>query len=157
MIVSPHALFDWVTFLAQSLPARSVRTFIELLLGAMLTSGRLRHRSLPDVRYAKILDQPLQMAGERKMVVIGAGQSVCAVTAVVVSRGYNSSGYRRHTDSARLKEGVGQSDTPSTRQQAQPSRICSSPVFCQFGDGVQARNQTVYGDSTAEPVRPQRG
>ena len=33
----PRELFDWITFLAQSLPARSVRTFIELLLGAMLT------------------------------------------------------------------------------------------------------------------------
>lgn len=33
----PRALFDWITFLAQSLPPRSVRTFIELLLGAMLT------------------------------------------------------------------------------------------------------------------------
>lgn len=33
----PRALFDWITFLAQSLPTRSVRTFIELLLGAMLT------------------------------------------------------------------------------------------------------------------------
>lgn len=33
----PHELFDWITFLAQCLPLRSVRTFIELLLGAMLT------------------------------------------------------------------------------------------------------------------------
>lgn len=33
----PRELFNWITFLAQSLPARSVRTFIELLLGAMLT------------------------------------------------------------------------------------------------------------------------
>ncbi|MCX2783198.1 transposase [Microbulbifer thermotolerans] len=33
----PRELFNWITFLAQSLPARSVRTFIELLIGAMLT------------------------------------------------------------------------------------------------------------------------
>lgn len=33
----PRELFDWITFLAQSLPVRSVRTFIELLFGAMLT------------------------------------------------------------------------------------------------------------------------
>ncbi|SFC70804.1 DDE superfamily endonuclease [Microbulbifer thermotolerans] len=33
----PRELLNWITFLAQSLPARSVRTFIELLIGAMLT------------------------------------------------------------------------------------------------------------------------
>ncbi|MFA0814054.1 IS701 family transposase [Microbulbifer epialgicus] len=33
----PRELFDWITFLTQSIPARSIRTFIELLLGAMLT------------------------------------------------------------------------------------------------------------------------
>ena len=33
----PRELFDWITFLAQSLPVRSVQTFIELLFGAMLT------------------------------------------------------------------------------------------------------------------------
>ncbi len=35
----PIALFDWITFLAQSLPIRSVPTFIELLVGAMLTQS----------------------------------------------------------------------------------------------------------------------
>ena len=33
----PREFFDWIVFLAQSLPARSVQIFIELLLGAMLT------------------------------------------------------------------------------------------------------------------------
>jgi hypothetical protein len=33
----PRALFDAITFLAQALPKRSVPTFLELLLGAMLT------------------------------------------------------------------------------------------------------------------------
>jgi hypothetical protein len=33
----PHALCQWITFLAQALPSRSVGTFIELLIGAMLT------------------------------------------------------------------------------------------------------------------------
>jgi hypothetical protein len=33
----PRALFDAITFLAQSLPKRSVPTFLELLFGAMLT------------------------------------------------------------------------------------------------------------------------
>ena len=33
----PGELFDWITFLTRALPARSVGTFIELLVGAMLT------------------------------------------------------------------------------------------------------------------------
>ncbi|NGZ05006.1 MAG: transposase [Magnetococcales bacterium] len=35
----PCALFDWITFLTQSLPLRSVPTFIELLVGTMLTQS----------------------------------------------------------------------------------------------------------------------
>lgn len=35
----PNALFDAITFLAQALPKRSVPTFLELLLGAMLTQN----------------------------------------------------------------------------------------------------------------------
>lgn len=35
----PSELFDWITFLSQALPSRSVRTFIELLIGAMLTGS----------------------------------------------------------------------------------------------------------------------
>jgi len=35
----PKALFDAITFLAQSLPKRSVPTFLELLFGAMLTQS----------------------------------------------------------------------------------------------------------------------
>jgi hypothetical protein len=35
----PRALFDAITFLAQALPKRSVPTFLELLLGAMLTQN----------------------------------------------------------------------------------------------------------------------
>jgi hypothetical protein len=33
----PHAFFDFITFLTDALPLRSVPTFIELLVGAMLT------------------------------------------------------------------------------------------------------------------------
>ena len=33
----PNELFYWITFLAQALPLRSIGTFIELLIGAMLT------------------------------------------------------------------------------------------------------------------------
>ena len=33
----PRELFHWITFLTRALPLRSVRTFIELLIGAMLT------------------------------------------------------------------------------------------------------------------------
>lgn len=33
----PSELFDWITFLTQALPIRSVKTFIELLIGVMLT------------------------------------------------------------------------------------------------------------------------
>ncbi|WP_087463134.1 hypothetical protein [Oleiphilus messinensis] len=33
----PEILFDWITFLVKALPLRSVPTFIELLIGAMLT------------------------------------------------------------------------------------------------------------------------
>ena len=33
----PRTLFDCITFLTKVLPARSVPTFIELLIGAMLT------------------------------------------------------------------------------------------------------------------------
>jgi len=33
----PQILFDWITFLVKALPLRSVPTFIELLIGAMLT------------------------------------------------------------------------------------------------------------------------
>lgn len=33
----PHAFFDFITFLTDALPLRSVPTFIELLIGAMLT------------------------------------------------------------------------------------------------------------------------
>jgi hypothetical protein len=33
----PEILFHWITFLTQALPIRSVPTFIELLIGAMLT------------------------------------------------------------------------------------------------------------------------
>lgn len=33
----PKILFDWITFLVKALPLRSVPTFIELLIGAMLT------------------------------------------------------------------------------------------------------------------------
>lgn len=33
----PRILFDWITFLVKALPLRSVPTFIELLIGAMLT------------------------------------------------------------------------------------------------------------------------
>ena len=35
----PSALFDWIAFLAKALPIRSVPTFIELLIGAMLTQS----------------------------------------------------------------------------------------------------------------------
>ena len=35
----PHALFEYITFLVQALPLRSVPTFIELLIGAMLTQA----------------------------------------------------------------------------------------------------------------------
>lgn len=35
----PSALFDWITFLAQALPVRSVPTFIELLIGSLLTQS----------------------------------------------------------------------------------------------------------------------
>lgn len=35
----PHALFEFITFLVQPLPIRSVPTFIELLVGAMLTQA----------------------------------------------------------------------------------------------------------------------
>ncbi|MBF0460416.1 MAG: transposase [Magnetococcales bacterium] len=35
----PCALFDWITFFAKSLPIRSVPTFIELLVGTMLTQS----------------------------------------------------------------------------------------------------------------------
>jgi DDE superfamily endonuclease/Archaeal putative transposase ISC1217 len=33
----PIALCEWITFLARSLPPRAVRTFLELLIGAMIT------------------------------------------------------------------------------------------------------------------------
>ena len=33
----PRALCDWITFLSAALPPRSVGTFLELLIGAMLT------------------------------------------------------------------------------------------------------------------------
>ena len=33
----PRELCYWITFLAEALPLRSVGTFIELLIGAMLT------------------------------------------------------------------------------------------------------------------------
>lgn len=33
----PPALFDWINFLCKALPARSIRTFLELLIAAMLT------------------------------------------------------------------------------------------------------------------------
>ena len=33
----PRELCHWITFLCQTLPARSIGTFIELLIGAMLT------------------------------------------------------------------------------------------------------------------------
>lgn len=35
----PSILFHWITFLAQSLPLRSVPTFIELLIGAMISKS----------------------------------------------------------------------------------------------------------------------
>ena len=35
----PSALFHWITFLAKSLPLRSVPTFIELLIGAMISKS----------------------------------------------------------------------------------------------------------------------
>jgi len=35
----PGTLFGWITFLARALPVRSVPTFIELLIGAMLTQN----------------------------------------------------------------------------------------------------------------------
>ena len=35
----PRELFYWITFLTQTLPPRSIGTFIELLIGAMLTSS----------------------------------------------------------------------------------------------------------------------
>ncbi len=34
-----NVLCHWITLLAQALPLRSVRTFIELLIGAMLTQA----------------------------------------------------------------------------------------------------------------------
>jgi len=34
----PYELFHWITFLTKVLPPRSIGTFIELLIGAMLTS-----------------------------------------------------------------------------------------------------------------------
>ena len=33
----PETLFEWITFLSRALPVRSVPTFLELLIGAMLT------------------------------------------------------------------------------------------------------------------------
>jgi len=33
----PRPLCDWITFLRRALPARSVGTFLELLIGTMLT------------------------------------------------------------------------------------------------------------------------
>jgi hypothetical protein len=36
----PGTLFECITFLARTLPVRSVPTFIELLIGAMLTQTR---------------------------------------------------------------------------------------------------------------------
>ena len=35
----PTVLCDWISFVSQALPPRSVRTFIELLIGAMLCSS----------------------------------------------------------------------------------------------------------------------
>ena len=35
----PRELCYWITFLAEALPLRSVGTFIELLIGAMLTTA----------------------------------------------------------------------------------------------------------------------
>ena len=37
----PRELCYWITFLAEALPLRSVGTFIELLIGAMLTPQAL--------------------------------------------------------------------------------------------------------------------
>jgi hypothetical protein len=38
-VTIPNTLFESITFLARALPIRSVRTFIELLIGAMLTEA----------------------------------------------------------------------------------------------------------------------
>lgn len=35
----PSVFFHWITFLAQSLPLRSIPTFIELLIGAMISKS----------------------------------------------------------------------------------------------------------------------
>lgn len=35
----PRELFHWITFLSKALPSRSIATFIELAIGAMLTSA----------------------------------------------------------------------------------------------------------------------
>jgi hypothetical protein len=35
----PSELFYWITFLSKALPTRSIGTFIELLIGSMLTTS----------------------------------------------------------------------------------------------------------------------
>ena len=37
--VVPRELFDWITSLTEAVPSRSVVTFIELLIGGMLSSS----------------------------------------------------------------------------------------------------------------------
>lgn len=49
----PGVLWNWITYLCQVFPARSIKTFIELLFGSMLSSSGFVCQALLHIQYER--------------------------------------------------------------------------------------------------------
>ena len=62
---TPDELCDWITFLAKSLPTRSIGTFYLAFISSNAYPDRLCHGCLFSFKYAEPLDKLLQVAERR--------------------------------------------------------------------------------------------
>ena len=90
----PRELCYWITFLAEALPLRSVGTFIELLIGAMLTPAGFVTEAYLVVTMRNHWSSYYKWLQKGRWVLVGAVSTVCPIDIEGREAGSHSPGDR---------------------------------------------------------------
>ena len=145
----PRELCYWITFLAEALPLRSVGTFIELLIGAMLTPAGFVTEAYLVVTMRNHWSSYYKWLQKGRWSWLGLSRQFVRLILKVVKQEVIHL-VIDDTDASRLEEGAGEPDSSSAWQQAEFGAICKRPMLGQPGLGDQAR-ETAGGLALVDP------